>query len=269
MNPSIVFFDIDGTIWDYKEGIPTSTIQGIRELRANGHLAFLCSGRTRSTIRAKELLDIGFDGIIAGCGTYIEYNNQVLLNELMPWDTLQDLLPAMEEKGIHPFLEGCDKLYIEWKYYKGAMYAESFRKSLGKDCLDVTELTPDCRINKISIEYENIPHEEVIDFFGKDYNTIIHDFTGPNGEPINVAEIIPQGRSKAMGIKWICKHLGISRDNTYAFGDSANDIDMLQYVKTGIAMGNASKITKENADYVTSSMYEDGIYNGLKYAGLI
>ena len=75
MNKSIVFFDIDGTIWDYKQKIPDSTIKGIRTLRKNGHYAFLCTGRTKSTIRTKELMDIGWDGIVAGCGTYIEYKN--------------------------------------------------------------------------------------------------------------------------------------------------------------------------------------------------
>ena len=61
-----VFFDIDGTIWDAHMWIPESTKRAIRALRENGHLTFICSGRTRAFIQAEELLDLGFDGIIAG-----------------------------------------------------------------------------------------------------------------------------------------------------------------------------------------------------------
>lgn len=269
MDKSIVFFDIDGTIWDYKGHIPKSTTKGIQLLRENGHLAFLCTGRTKSTIRAKELLDIGFNGVIAGCGTYIEYNGNILSNWILPWSHIEKLIPAMKQKGIGAFLEGYEKLYIDWDYYTNSDYAESFRKELGEDCLGIEQADKDSLINKISIEYMNLDINEVISTFGDAYHVIIHDFTNPDGTPLNVAEIIPMGYSKASGIRWICNYLGISHNNTYAFGDSANDIDMLQYVKCGIAMGNASEITKQAANYVTTDMYEDGIWNGLKYCGLI
>lgn len=45
------FFDIDGTIWNIHSEIPESTVKAIRLLRENGHLAFLCSGRSRAYIR--------------------------------------------------------------------------------------------------------------------------------------------------------------------------------------------------------------------------
>lgn len=74
-----VFFDIDGTLWDSQMQIPKSTIEAIHKLQENGNYAFICSGRSRATIRARELLEeIGFDGIVAGCGTYIEYNGEVI-----------------------------------------------------------------------------------------------------------------------------------------------------------------------------------------------
>ena len=58
-------------------------------------------------------------------------------------------------------------------------------------------------------------------------------------------------------------------ENVYAFGDSLNDIEMLQAVGTGVAMGNGLDIVKENADFVTGDVEEDGIYNGLKKLHLI
>ena len=46
-----VFFDIDGTLWDFKMNIPESTKKALKELRKNGYYAFLCSGRSRSNIK--------------------------------------------------------------------------------------------------------------------------------------------------------------------------------------------------------------------------
>lgn len=48
-----------------------------------------------------------------------------------------------------------------------------------------------------------------------------------------------------------------------AFGDGENDIEMLQFVQIGVAMGNAEDIVKENADYITTSVDEDGIEKAL------
>jgi len=65
------------------------------------------------------------------------------------------------------------------------------------------------------------------------------------------------------------KHLGIDMKNVFAFGDGLNDLEMIENVGTGIAMGNAVEPLKKLANYVTSSVEEDGILNGLKWAGLL
>ena len=84
-----VFFDIDRTIWDWKNEIPESTVTAIRRLRANGHMAFLCSGRARGFIRHPDLLGIGFDGIVSGCGTMIEIQDEVVLYKQLETDLAQ------------------------------------------------------------------------------------------------------------------------------------------------------------------------------------
>lgn len=76
----IIFFDIDGTIAteDERGFIPDSTRRAIAQARANGHLTFINSGRTIFNI-GNNIRELGFDGYICGCGTYIEYNDEVLL----------------------------------------------------------------------------------------------------------------------------------------------------------------------------------------------
>ena len=84
-----------------------------------------------------------------------------------------------------------------------------------------------------------------------------------------IIEAVPKGTSKATGIAWLCEHLNIEKDDTYALGDSINDLEMLAFAGHSIAMGNASASAKEVAEYVTDHIHEDGVYNALKHYGLI
>ncbi len=74
----ILFFDIDGTLWNYKNEIPESTVDAIRRAGAKGHKCFINTGRARAFVTNRDLLGIGFDGIVTACGTMIEYNGEVV-----------------------------------------------------------------------------------------------------------------------------------------------------------------------------------------------
>ena len=82
-------------------------------------------------------------------------------------------------------------------------------------------------------------------------------------------ELYSKKNTKATGILTALKHLGIPVEQSYAFGDGKNDIEMLSTVGCGIAMGNASALAKEAAEYVTTHIHEDGVLNALKYYNLI
>ena len=67
---------------------------------------------------------------------------------------------------------------------------------------------------------------------------------------------------------WI-KRLGFKKEETMAFGDGANDAEMLKFCNIGVAMGNGMDIAKASADYITTRSNEDGIYNALKHFDII
>ena len=67
----------------------------------------------------------------------------------------------------------------------------------------------------------------------------------------------------------VLQHYGLTQQDSVAFGDGPNDLEMLQYAAIGIAMGNAVQEAKDVADYVTTDLLEDGIYNGMKHFQLI
>ena len=76
-------------------------------------------------------------------------------------------------------------------------------------------------------------------------------------------DIVSSANSKASGMEAICRHYGIRQEDTIAFGDGGNDIDMLQWAGIGIAMGNADDTVKQAADMVTTSVDDEGIEHAI------
>ena len=93
-----LFFDIDGTLWDWNNKIPESTVQALYRLRKNGHLTFLCSGRSRAYIQNPRLFEIGFDGVVSGCGTMIEYGDKTVF-----YKKLDEYFPGIKNRYIKEF----------------------------------------------------------------------------------------------------------------------------------------------------------------------
>ena len=78
-----------------------------------------------------------------------------------------------------------------------------------------------------------------------------------------------KGVSKGAAIKEFMEAVGEPIENAYAFGDSANDIEMLKMAGTAIAMGNGAELAKAVADYVTDTVDNDGLYNAMRHYKLI
>lgn len=257
-----VFFDIDGTLWDMHMRIPESTAEAIRQLRENGHYAFICSGRSRSNIRSEHLLAIGFDGVVAACGTHIDFHKETVFQVLLPAEKLTHALAVLKKHHMPVVLEGPQYIYVDDKEFLDDPYVIYLRNELGDDVKEIGDDISRIVINKMSAEIRSADVKKVREDLGRDFDLIVHKADG-------VVEINPSGYSKATGIQKVCELLGIAHENTYAFGDSENDLEMLQYVAHGIAMGNGTENAKAAAEFVTSDIDKDGIRNGLLHYGLI
>lgn len=256
-----VFFDIDGTLWDAQMQIPQSTIAAIRQLRQNGHYAFICSGRSRASICAPRLFDVGFDGVLAGCGTYIEFDGKVVYENLMTCAQRAEVLGVLDALHMPVIIEGREDLFADLTAFAADKYVAYLKGELGEHMRDRSELTDETPVSKVSAECSPDTLDAFCAALGGKYELVFHESV--------VVEILPKGFSKAVGIERACGLLGIAHEDTYAFGDSTNDLEMLSYVAHGAAMGNASDNAKAAAEYVTSDIHEDGIFNGLKHYGLI
>lgn len=262
MGSKAVFLDIDGTIFSHEIGVPQSTKIAIEKLLENGHIPVICTGRTRISI-PNEILELGFDGVIAGCGTYVEYKNEVLKNQRVKEQELMNLESLCGKHQVFVIVEGYDCLYYDHRVTdeRYLEMIERWKTMTGAHICNINSGVRD--INKMTVCAEDM--EDALAFAKE----VEHIFYPIHQQLYSTVELVPNGCSKATGIQDIMKHLGIEREDTYAFGDSNNDMDMLEYVNFGIAMGNSSKEVLEKIKYRTSSIQEDGIYRGLKEFGLI
>ena len=127
----ILFFDIDGTLWDYNNVIREKTIYAIRKARENGHKCFINTGRSRAFVTSEKLLSIGFDGIVSACGTRIEYDGETIFSRLIPKDEAVRTVETVRKYGFRPILEGPQYLYMERRDFEGDMYGEKVMKEMG------------------------------------------------------------------------------------------------------------------------------------------
>lgn len=75
----------------------------------------------------------------------------------------------------------------------------------------------------------------------------------------HLLEVMDASVNKASGIEIMLQHFGIGAGEALSFGDNYNDLEMLRYTGTSVAMGNAPQPVKETAGHVTLSNEEDGL----------
>lgn len=284
-----VFFDIDGTIRDFSGMIRESTKKSLDKLKYNGHKIFICTGRTKCQI-PQEVLQCGFDGIVAAAGAYVEYNNKVIDNKVVSYDNLNKLIDYSNKEGIDIILQGTYKMYAKKDNIENIfrimrdnlkMSTERVEGIIGKITLidDFSEVL-DNENNNVSKAMFYHSRKSILNLksdLGKWF-----DFTassierkdeaaGEDGVKIRLCngEITMSGMNKAYGMKTAIGMLGIKQEDTVAFGDGPNDLDMLEYAGVGIAMGNGCNGAKALADMITADINKDGINKGLVKLGMI
>jgi Cof subfamily protein (haloacid dehalogenase superfamily) len=240
--------------------VSDNTRAAIKKAQANGHLAFINTGRTTGEID-KVITDIGFDGYVCGCGTYISYQGSVLHQTIIsPADT-RELIRDLRHWHLEAILEGPTDIYYD--NHINNKVIRQIKDEQAAECLNTKSWDdPDVKIAKFCIWPSS---EEDYNKFYEKYKDQ-YDFIRRGR---SFSEVIPKGSSKATGIRFILDHLNISQENTYALGDSTNDLSMLKCVKHSIAMGNSCREILSEVSFVTDDVDKDGVANALKYYNII
>lgn len=263
-----VFFDADGTICDIEKGVPDSAIESIKKLIANGHQAWLCTGRSRAFV-PWYLEWIPFTGMISACGATIEKDGKRLYNNEMTPEVAEKSVEILRKYGLIPVMEGADYMYYDKDEYTTEVnwYADLITEALGPKWRPIRGNEHCMHINKISAKMQDgCDADQACRELSPYYDVIRHENNAFVGTTV---ELVPKGCNKAVGIAAVCRSFGIEWEDTVVFGDSNNDLSMFEYASTKVAMGNGSPKIRELADYVTTDMFHYGIQNGLTKLGLI
>lgn len=261
----IAFFDIDGTLTSDIDGtIPASVAPSIRQAQKNGHFMFINTGRCFSNL-PKEILDIGFDGYICGCGTDIFYNGKELLHISQDHKMVLELLKQARKTNVDILFEARDELFFDNTRPLTHPRAIRHRQRLNEDGYKMrTDLnSADCICDKFVVWYSS---PDKINEFRK-LSDKYFECIDRGGM---FCEFVPSGYSKATGIQYLLDNLNINLNDSYAFGDSNNDLAMFDFVPNSIAMGNTlPEELKDRVSYITARSSEDGIQKALKHFGFL
>ena len=276
----IIFLDVDGTIVDYDNHIPDSAKIAIQQSRKNGHLVFLCTGRSKAEM-PNEILDIGFDGIIGGNGSYIEYKNQVLMHQLIPYETGKQVVDWLESRGLEFYLESNNGLFASRNFRDAARQILRIY-ALGKGASEdqILNMEPEDALhglvyggelyrddlNKISFILNS--YQDHLDS-KKAFPHLKAGTWGGRGESALFGDLGVKDINKAHAVNIILKHLGANHIDTIAFGDAKVDIPMLETCHIGVSMGNGGPEILAMADIITDDVRQDGLYNAFKKLNLL
>ncbi|MEG0276331.1 MAG: HAD family hydrolase [Coprobacillus sp.] len=273
MNKKIIFLDVDGTLTSPQGDVSECVKDGIKQVRENGHYVFLCTGRNKSGIRS--LLDIGFDGIICSAGGYIEMDDKLLYESFLSKEDLKEARDVFERNHIHYNLEATHKTF-----QNDGMNELFVHGAKSKDMNSEMQRLMQQQKEKFNIcpleDYDNNPVEihklcfialdekdlvEPKQVLSDKFIFIVHELFSK--DTIN-GEIIIKGTNKGNAVRFIVNHLNMSMDDTIGFGDSMNDLEMIQACHYGVVMGNGSKELKKYASTICESVEDDGVYHELK-----
>ncbi|MBP5325186.1 MAG: HAD family hydrolase [Pseudobutyrivibrio sp.] len=278
MNSKAIFFDIDGTLINFDGEFPESAKVALIEAKKNGHKIFLCSGRSKCQIEDR-LLEFGFDGYVTASGAYVEYEGKEVFSSFMTEAQLKKLISFCEENEIIYMLQ-CTDATVSSRFCLDAMHQGFLARMKNKKASNLEKIfaSEKCDDNIVAnasgyhnaekLCYHNSKKDpdQVGADLGKEFQVTSMSFSEMQKTS---GEITIRGVDKALGIQKMIEYLGIDLADTVAFGDGPNDYEMMEYVATSVAMGNASDDLKSLASFVTTAISEDGIYNGMKKLGLI
>ena len=274
----ILFLDVDGTIVDYEGNIPASCAAAIRAARAAGQLVYMCTSRSRAEI-PPELEAIGFDGMIGGNGSYVESAGEVVMHELITPEQCRHIVDWLHGRGLEFYLESNNGLFASENFREAArpvLRAYAGRKGVEHvEELDTDDIihglvygAPLYRddLNKVSFILSS--YQDHLDSIEEFPDLECHTWGGA-GETALFGDLGVRGITKAHAVDTLLGHLGARRADTVAFGDAKVDIPMFEACGASVAMGSGGEECRAAADYVTTAVDDDGIYNAFVHLGLI
>lgn len=263
----IVFFDIDGTLVDDKDQVPASVSPALEALRAQGILTGISTGRCPSELRQFRAAhpELPFDVEVFANGALVRKDGQLIARHPLPKEEVCRLVEICRKNDLIYWVSDEN----EW-YFSVADLSPLGNILLEDETLRADYHDPDHHLAHDVYMGEILLDEEKL----REYPVSLREIELVRGMllgggPGPMLDFWSKNVSKATGVTECLETLGIRPEEAMAFGDSFNDIPILQLVGVGVAMGNGTAAVKKAADFVTKDLREDGIVYALHHFGLL
>lgn len=254
----IIFFDIDDTLRNSKNGFIPSTIPTIfKQLREKEILTGIATGRGIFGV-VPEIKALKPDFFVTLNGAYIEdKKGNVVYSNKIAKDKVEDYITWTKEVGIDYGLVGSHAAKL------------SRRTEMISQAID--PIYPDLEVDPDFYQKEDIYQMWTFEDQGDDLK--LPDTLASTLRMVrwhrNSSDVVPLNGSKAAGVAKVVEHLGLKPENVMVFGDGLNDLELFDYAGISVAMGISHDKIKEKADYITKTLEEDGIFNALEGFGMV
>jgi len=261
----LIAIDMDGTLLNPQHEVTPGVKRAIQAARDKGVAIVLATGRPFIGIqRYLEELDLQQEG------QYCITNNGALVQQAATGDCVAEST-----------LNYDDYLYVEKLARELGVHFQALTKSLlftpNKDISEYT--VHEASLTGMPLRYRAVEEMDKSAIFPKvmmidppekldEAITRIpqeaHDrYTIMKSSPYFL-EILSKDVNKGAGVKALAERLGLSRDEVMAIGDQENDLAMLEFAGTGVAMGNGIDAVKAAAQFVTKTNTEDGVAHAIE-----
>ncbi len=276
MDKKIIFLDIDGTLTEPGGNVPpASAIRAIKGAQEKGNYVFLCTGRNYDML--SPLLKYGFDGVIASSGGYIRYQEEEIYNCPIAEKQKNEAMELLKKNGIFRTIECMDgsytdkefKEFLEKNASEGSnsemlRWRRQIEKSLHIRPMEEYAGQPAYKI--VMMCWSKAQLKEPMELLGGEFSFCVQE---PDRFGFINGELLSREYDKGRAVIRVCRHLGISQEQTAAFGDSMNDKEMMEAAAVSICMENGSAALKELADDICPAVTDDGLYQAFKKHGLM
>jgi len=256
-----LFFDIDGTLVSFDtHEIPASTILALTQAKANGHKVFIATGRPPIIITNLGAIEHLIDGFVTTNGAYCFVGSDVVACKSIPPHEARLIVDDAIAKNYGVIVVGEKDVAV---LDPRGQVDEIFRQHLAVQNLDLAKPVEHVLQQRIM---------QITPFFDKAYEqelmARVPGCTSGRWHPA-FTDVTAMGADKGEGLLAMAKYFGLNPDHTMAFGDGGNDSTMIRKAGIGVAMGNAIDELKAEADYITTTVDNDGIREALRHFGLI
>lgn len=256
INNKVLFFDIDGTLLNPStHKIEQTTMEILEELSKRKDIdMYISTGRSRTTIKEMNPILPYFKGLNLCNGSQIIIDNKIMYTVFFKEDEVIKLLSYLEEQFLSYSLVTSDDVFS--KFYS-PLIEEAFNQAVKTNYIKIDSFK-NIKLNNI-IEIWILAENSIIDKIVQIFPFLTIYYWGNSG-----CDVVVLNQSKALGIKKIIEIMGYNQENTFAFGDSDNDVPMFKAVNTSIAMGKSTPMAIKAATYQTLLLEDAGLAKAVK-----